>query len=506
MNTQNDTAGEDPDDREQLITDFVGPKAPYYKEQFALVGSTAGLTWTFNAAAALLGSVWFAMRGLWNWALAFIILEIIGLVQIVRGAFGDLTSDLTSRVKTIELQLKIRQNQLEKAIQSGQEKLDSFKNNIASLENILQNIRDDVLAAEASRIWLILLGIAILLVVKIAQGVLANTVLERRYSEWLSDRIGNAQIQPQRVFFAVAFAIVVYAATAVQFAAPGKYPMLADFPTNPDHRLGAIGGIETFFDYITTGGEVFFNAISRTIKTVLDAQEIVFVKTPWMVVIAFVVALTSLTAGPRAAIFSGAFLCYMGVVGLWELSMQTLALLGTAACISISFGIPLGVFCARRPKVYAFIRPMLDFQQTMPAFVYMIPIIAFFGTGKPSAVVTCFIFGTPPVVRLTVLGLQGVPASVREAAIAYGATNWYLLTRVDLPLAAPSIRTGMNQTILLSLLTVVVASLIGAKGLGEDVLEALQYASVGQGILAGFAILFIAMILDRIIQGKRQDT
>ena len=105
--------------------------------------------------------------------------------------------------------------------------------------------------------------------------------------------------------------------------------------------------------------------------------------------------------------------------------------------------------------------------------------------------------------RLTVLGLQGVPHSIREAAIAYGATNWYLLTKIDLPLAAKSIRTGMNQTILLSLLTVVVASLIGAKGLGEDVLDALQYASVGQGILAGFAILFIAMILDRIVQGKR---
>ena len=140
----------------------------------------------------------------------------------------------------------------------------------------------------------------------------------------------------------------------------------------------------------------------------------------------------------------------------------------------------------------------------MPAFVYMIPIIAFFGAGKPAAVVTCLIFGTPPVIRLTVLRLRGVPESIREAAIAYGASNWYLMTKVDLPLAAPSIPAGMNQTILLSLLTVVVASLIGAKGLGEDVLEALQYASIGQGLLAGLAILFIAMMLDRVIQGKRK--
>jgi glycine betaine/proline transport system permease protein len=114
------------------------------------------------------------------------------------------------------------------------------------------------------------------------------------------------------------------------------------------------------------------------------------------------------------------------------------------------------------------------------------------------------IFGGPPVIRFTVLGLRGVPDSIREAAIAYGASDWYLLTRVDLPLAAPSIRAGINQTILLSLVTVVVASLIGAKGLGEDVLSALQYASVGRGILAGFAILFLALIMDQIILGKRR--
>ena len=140
----------------------------------------------------------------------------------------------------------------------------------------------------------------------------------------------------------------------------------------------------------------------------------------------------------------------------------------------------------------------------MPAFVYMVPIIVLFGAGKPAAVVTCLIFGTPPVVRLTVLGFRGVPESTREAAIAYGASSWYLMTKIDLPLAAPSIRAGMNQTILLSLLTVVIASLIGAKGLGEMVLEALQYADVGQGLLAGFSILFIAMILDRIVQGRRK--
>jgi len=134
----------------------------------------------------------------------------------------------------------------------------------------------------------------------------------------------------------------------------------------------------------------------------------------------------------------------------------------------------------------------------------MIPVIAFFGTGKVSAVIITMIFGGTPVVRLTVLGLKGVPEAIREAAIAYGASKWYLLTKVDLPLAKPTILAGVNQTVMLSLAMVVVASLIGAKGLGQDVLEALQYANVGQGILAGVAILFCALILDQVIQGKKK--
>ncbi|MEM7464781.1 MAG: ABC transporter permease subunit, partial [Pseudomonadota bacterium] len=192
-----------------------------------------------------------------------------------------------------------------------------------------------------------------------------------------------------------------------------------------------------------------------------------------------------------------------GLLDFWEKSMTTIALLGAAALISITLGIPLGIYCARRPKAFAIVRPILDFMQSMPSFVYLIPVVAFIGSGKPAGVVATMIFGSPPVIRFTVLGLQQVPETVREAALAFGATPRYLLWRVDLPLAARTIMAGVNQTILLSLAMVVVASLIGAKGLGEDVLEALQYAAAGQGILAGLAILFCALILDRIVAGKR---
>jgi glycine betaine/proline transport system permease protein len=221
------------------------------------------------------------------------------------------------------------------------------------------------------------------------------------------------------------------------------------------------------------------------------------------VIFTLIVLLTTVCAGPRAGIISGSFLAYMGLLGFWKLAMITIALLNTAAFLSISIGIPLGIFCATRPKFYAFIRPIMDFMQTMPAFVFMIPVIAFFGVGKVAAVLITMIFGGTPVVRFTVLGLKGVPSHVREAAISYGASKWYLLTKVDLPLAMPTIMAGVNQTVLLSLTMVVVASLVGAKGLGLEVLEALQYTNVGQGILAGIAILFCALILDKIVQGKK---
>jgi glycine betaine/proline transport system permease protein len=293
-------------------------------------------------------------------------------------------------------------------------------------------------------------------------------------------------------------------AAMIHYSFPGQFTLLSEFPTDPDYRLESISAVEAFFAFCVANGEALFDFITYGIRLLLDTLELIFVSTPWIVIASLIILLTWLTAGVRAAVWSGAFLSYMGLLGFWEKAMTTLALLGTAACLSIVIGIPLGMFCARRHRFYAFIQPIMDFMQTMPAFVFMIPVIAFFGTGKPAAVVTTMIFGGTPVVRLTVLGLRGVPDSVREAAISFGATKWYLLTRVDLPLASPSIRAGINQTIMLSLAMVVVASLIGAKGLGEDVLEALQYANVGQGILAGFAILFCAMILDRIVQGPRK--
>ena len=498
-----DDAAPRAENRDELVATFVGTRAGYYRRQFARIGARSGFAWTFNAAAALFGPVWYGMRGLWSWALPFVVLETFAFIQIGRGLFGDLGAEARDRISQIEGTLAFRRQQLDAAIEREAENVAVFERAITSLERAVADLQAEVSRAEASATTVLLVGLGLLALIKLVEGLLANPLLERRFSEWLSDRSVVAGVSAARTALSALFFVLVVVASTVHFAFPGRLPWLAAFPTDPGIRLGAIEAIETLFDTVKRVGQGLFELISFGIRVVLDALEVVFVTTPWPVVASVIVLLTWLSAGAGGALAAAAFLAYMGLFGFWEKAMTTLALLGTAACISIALGIPLGMFCARRPRFYALIRPVMDFMQTMPSFVFMIPVIAFFSVGKPAAVITTMIFGGTPVVRLTVLGLRGVPESVREAAIAYGASKWYLLTRVDLPLAAPSILAGVNQTIMLSLAMVVVASLIGAKGLGEDVLEALQYSSVGQGILAGFAILFCAMILNRVVQGQR---
>ncbi|GAB4283041.1 MAG: hypothetical protein Kow0058_01720 [Roseovarius sp.] len=492
------------EERRQAIREFVATSPDYYVRNFERIGASARFTPTFNLFAGLFGPVWFGARGLWSWALPFLIIESLGFVQIARGLFGDLAADAMARIASIEGTLELRRQQLAAAIESNSDKVDVYRRTVESLEANIDGIRAEAEALAAQGPSIALTGLAILLVAKLVQAVVANWALEARFSEWLSDRAIRSGLPLSRIVWSAVFMGLVVATAMLHYSFPGRFPILSDFPTDNEIRLSSIRGVEAFFNWAVLNGEALFDAITYGIRLVLDALEIVFVRTPWVVIASLIVLLTWLTAGIRMAVWSGAFLAYMGLLGFWEKAMTTLALLGTAACLSILIGIPLGMFAARRPRFYAFIQPIMDFMQTMPAFVFMIPVIAFFGTGKPAAVVTTMIFGGTPVVRLTVLGLRGVPESVREAAISFGAGKWYLLTKVDLPLASPSIRAGINQTIMLSLAMVVVASLIGAKGLGEDVLEALQYANVGQGILAGFSILFCAMILDRIVQGGRR--
>lgn len=488
---------------EPLIDEFVGRSKTYYRHVFATMLRAPGYSFTLNWAAGLLGPIWFGARGLWNWFLGVLVLETAAFIQIAMGLFGDLGAEERARAESIQVTLDLRYQQIEAAEQSGSAAtLESLTRAAESLEGALATSQANAAAADAAGLWFVAAGLLALAVIKFGEAALANWTLEQQFSRWRSDRGAASGWSFVRMIVAVGLSVSVIVLTAIRFAQPTAFAVLAEFPTDGNWRLIVGDWIQEGFDWLRLSGRGVFDSITAGMRALLDTVEVILVDTPWPVVAFVIIMLAYLSAGARVAIFAGAALAYLGLLDFWEKAMTTVALLGAAALISITLGIPFGIFCARRPRVFAVVRPILDFMQSMPSFVYLIPVVAFIGSGKPAGVVATMIFGSPPVIRFTVLGLQQVPETIREAALSFGATPRYLLWRVELPLAAKTIMAGVNQTILLSLAMVVVASLIGAQGLGEDVLEALQFAAAGQGLLAGLAILFCALILDRIVAGR----
>ncbi|MGF7159568.1 glycine betaine/proline transport system permease protein [Rhodoligotrophos appendicifer] len=502
MTRQASEADQHVPENDRLTQDFAVQNHGYYRRQFDRIGHARGGVWSFNVSAALLGPVWMAARGLrllfW---LAFF-LEAIGIVQLAMGLAGNLGADQAARADRLELQAARRDAEAKEAIRTGQSYAEGLARSAVALKEAAARARSQAEAATAQGSVHVTLGIGVIILAKLIEGFLANHGLERRFRRWRSDRRLRTGLDYGTGALAGAFILAAYGLLAYRFAAQAPPDWLLSAPANRAWQMGAAGWLNTVLDRISAGGDRLFSGISAFIAALLNGIEYVLITSPWPVPMAIIIILAWQLAGPRVAIFTSAALAYLAVLGYWEKSLETVALLGTAAILCIAIGIPLGIWCGRRPAIYAALRPVLDFMQTMPAFVYLIPVIALFGIGKPPGIIATLIFGTPPMVRLTALGIQGVPASIREAAEAFGATRWFLLTRVDLPLALPSIMTGVNQTILMCLSMVVIASLIGAKGLGEDVLNALQYAAVGQGLLAGLAILLCAMIIDRIVQGR----
>ena len=355
--------------RSELITDFVKSNPQYYIKEFQKIGSKPSFSFSFNLYAAILGPIWFGMRNIWNWALAFLIIETFSVVQIIRGLFGNITKDAVHKIEQVQSTIAFRNKQLEAAITNNPDKVEVYKRNIKSLEDAMQGYIDEVARIEASAIWITIFGILLLISIKIIQGILANSILEKRYSEWLSDKTISSGMQTKNFILSTIFSSVIMFFSVVHYSFPGFITIMDDFPTHPDIRLTSIKWVETIFDYAVLKGDALFTAITIGIRSVLDFLELLFVKTPWIVIITTIVTLTGLSAGPRAAIYSAGFLAYMGFLGFWVKAMTTLALLGTAAILSIAIGIPLGIYCARRQRFYSMIRPIMDFMQTMPAFV-----------------------------------------------------------------------------------------------------------------------------------------
>jgi len=283
--------------------------------------------------------------------------------------------------------------------------------------------------------------------------------------------------------------------------------MAEQFPEMIDMRSVRISIDESFNWIVEHWGETL-EQIFLPVVHLLTAIENFLLWLPWYVVVAIIAgAGFAATRSWKIALGLGAMTFLLGFFGLWEPGMKTIALMLTATLLAVIIGIPLGIWMSRSDRVEKITLPVLDIMQTMPIFVYLIPFVMLFGPGKIPALLATIVFAVPPVIRLTNLGIRQVDREVVEAFTAFGSTKRQLLMGVQIPLAMPTIMAGINQTTMMALSMVVIASMIGAGGLGYQVLQGIQRLEISRGLLAGLAIVFLAIIFDRIAQayGKRMQ-
>lgn len=268
----------------------------------------------------------------------------------------------------------------------------------------------------------------------------------------------------------------------------------------PDLRIGesvesVVYWIDDYFGFLL---DIFSDFVDMLISGLKD----ILMFLPPLAFTAAIALLVYFLAKRKAGLAIGTAVGFLLIdsMGLWTLAMETLALVLSSALIALAVGIPLGILAAKNEVVYHMTKPILDFMQTMPSFVYLIPAVIFFGLGNVPGLVATVVFAMPPTIRLTNLGIRQVPVELVEVADAFGTTPMQKLMKVELPVAIPTIMAGVNQCIMLSLSMVVIAAMIGARGLGYKVLVGIQRVDIGQGFEAGLAIVIIAIVLDRLTQ------
>ncbi|THV25142.1 ABC transporter permease [Peteryoungia ipomoeae] len=283
--------------------------------------------------------------------------------------------------------------------------------------------------------------------------------------------------------------------------------LLCKFPEIDDTamRIARKSIDDSFKGFVRSYGNVI-DALTNPLQLFLNWLETLFVNAPWFIFLLVMVAIVYATSrNLRIVAITVIGMLFIGFVGLWEDTMVTLAIVTVSTLLAIVIGIPIGILMARSDRAQAFFNPILDVMQTMPSFVYLIPVVMVFGIGKVPGVIAVVIYAVPPMIRLTNLGIRLVDREVLEAADAFGSSPRQKLMNVQIPLALPTVMAGINQTIMMSLAMVVVASMIGVGGLGKNVLQAISNQFLTIGFLNGFALVAIAIIFDRASQayGKR---
>ena len=262
--------------------------------------------------------------------------------------------------------------------------------------------------------------------------------------------------------------------------------------------------VSLFVDWLVENYRDFFQSLKWPVDQTLNGLDIGLNWIHPLIIIAVISFTAYRFSGKGLAVFSVVTLFLIGLLGLWEDTMTTLAMVLSSVVFCALAGIPLGIWAGRSDRFETALRPVLDAMQTTPAFVYLVPIVMLFSVGNVAGVIATIVFALPPVIRLTSLGIRQVHPELVEAAQAFGATRWQVLRRVQIPLAMPTIMAGLNQTIMMALSMVVIAALIGAGGLGSPVILGLNTLDIGQAVTGGLGIVLIAIILDRITQGMAQ--
>lgn len=260
--------------------------------------------------------------------------------------------------------------------------------------------------------------------------------------------------------------------------------------------------IDQAIEYMMNNWSAFFDGISAFLRQMLLGVQAVINFIPWwLMIVGIFLATWKMTHNPLRALLYGAMLFFIGLIGLWDLMYTTLAIIITSVFISLVLGFPLGILVSFSNRFGKIVRPILDTMQTMPSFVYLIPAVMLLGLGNVPAVIATVIYSMPPIVRMTNLGIRNVDNEVVEAAKAFGSTRWQLLIKVLIPQAKVTIMAGINQTIMMAIAMVVTSSMIGARGLGSEVLTGINRLESGRGFAAGIAIVILAVLIDRLTQG-----
>lgn len=264
--------------------------------------------------------------------------------------------------------------------------------------------------------------------------------------------------------------------------------------------------VESALQWVVVNFRFIFQAIKVPFDIVLTALEDGLTEAPDILILALIVLIAWQAGGRRLGIIAAVCMTAIGLMGAWEESMTTLSIVLTCVVFCSLIGIPLGVLAAKRDRFWMVLQPVLDLMQTIPSFVYLVPIVMLFSIGNVSGVIVTFIYALPPVVRLTNLGIRQVRPDMVEAARAFGASNRQTLYKVELPLALPTIMAGVNQTIMMALSMVVVSSMISVTGLGQMVLRGIGRLDMGLATVGGLGIVFLAIVIDRVSQSFGQSS